>query len=200
MTVFVEEGHLGGYIVGGDPATYFPDLWTWLVEGPLQVKRILDVGCGEGHSLKFFRELGCDVVGLEGIPQDDPDIYEFDFTAPGVLPKDALKEDFDLVWCCEFVEHVDEDKAAAFVPIFRLGKIVLMTHAFPGQLGTHHVNCRDTEYWKGFMTAAGFEFSPGMTTKTREVAAKNTDQYNHYLRSGLAFRRHDSFWLPKAHK
>jgi len=40
----------------------------------------------------------------------------------------------------------------------------------------------------GFMAAIGMHYSPGVTVKTREMAALNTNQYNHYLRSGLAFR------------
>lgn len=186
----VIQGHLGGYVPGGhgDEATYFPDLWTWLVEGPLQIKTVLDIGCGEGHSLKFFRELGCGVTGVDGIDQDDPDIIKWDFTTGPV----DVKATYDLVWMCEFVEHVDEEYVHNILSCVQAGKIVLMTHAFPGQGGHHHVNCREAEYWKGFMTAAGFGFSQGLTDKTREVAAKNPSPWNHYFRSGLAFRRLDT--------
>src|SRR3990172_2500391 len=183
----VEAGHLGGYVSGdhGDPATFYPLLWTWLVEGPLKVRSVIDLGCGEGHSLKFFRDLGCKVYGVDGVPQEDPDIYVRDFTEESEWASPPV----DLVWACEFVEHVEEQYARNFVPFLRAGKIVLMTHAFPGQLGHHHVNCRTADYWKGFMAAAGLEYSQGMTDKTRELAALNPDQYNHFLRSGLAFRR-----------
>jgi hypothetical protein len=51
--------HLGGYVEGGDPATYYPDLWKWFVE-TLMVRSVIDVGCGDGVALKYFRDtLGC---------------------------------------------------------------------------------------------------------------------------------------------
>lgn len=190
-----DSDHLGGFIEGGDEATFFPALWTWLVQGPLKVKSVIDVGCGEGHALKFFRDLGCEVYGLEGTPQDDPDIYQLDFTKEdwvwGLAGTNYHRPDrltVDLVWSCEFVEHVEEKYNHNFLNVFSRGKIVLMTHAFPGQQGHHHVNCQPPEYWRGYMAAAGLRYSKGMTQKTREIAAANTNEYNHYVRSGMAFR------------
>ena len=60
----VSEGHLGGYISArhprseelgvqnGDPATYTPDLWRWLVE-ELGVASVLDIGCGRATPQLF---------------------------------------------------------------------------------------------------------------------------------------------------
>ena len=189
---FVNEGHLGGYIAGGDPATIFPDMWTWLVKEH-GVKSVLDIGCGEGHSLKFFRELGCRVMGIEGLPQPDPDIVSIDFAKKGngqrVWEEAALYQDWDLAWMCEFVEHIEEKYISNVVPFLQRAKLILMTHASPGQAGHHHVNCRDAEYWKGFMNAAGFVFDEKMTAITRDLAARNKNPYNHYLRSGMTFSR-----------
>ena len=47
--------HLGGYIVGGDDATYYPHLWDWLVSAR-GVKSVVDVGCGEGHAARYFAD------------------------------------------------------------------------------------------------------------------------------------------------
>lgn len=176
--------HLGGYIPGGDPATYFPELWEWLVREK-GVKSVIDVGCGEGQALRFFEELGCRISGVDGIEQDHPRIYAHDYTQ-GPL---AIRDPFDLVWSCEFVEHVEERYLPNFLTTFQCANAVLMTHADPGQPGHHHVNCQPASYWKGTMASAGFRFDEDFTREAREKAALNTFPINHFARSGLAFVR-----------
>lgn len=186
-----DSSHLGGYVSGdhGDEATWFPDLWSWLVKN-LRIESVLDIGCGEGHSLKYFRDLGCCVCGLEGTSQTDIDILRIDFTKgpwkpisyPGTKP-------FDLGWMSEFVEHVEERFIHNVIPALQVCKIVLMTHAFPGQQGHHHVNLRTKEYWIGFMAAAGFILDEELTETCRMISLSNKSPYNHFARSGLAFCR-----------
>lgn len=194
MTEFVEQGHLGGYIPGGDSATWYPDLWRWLaeIEG---VKSVVDIGCGDGQALDYFiDELGVDVLGIEGTFQSKLGIQQWDFTKGPYNPpeRDLFSHlyDFDLVWCCEFVEHVEEKYIANYLDAFKWGKILLMTHAFPGQGGYHHVNCQPPQYWQGVMAGVGFYWDEGLTMKSRELASVNRDPYNHYARSGLAFRKY----------
>jgi hypothetical protein len=143
-----ERPHLGGYVVGGDAATFFPGLWDWLVD-TWQVRSVIDVGCGEGHALKFFRDRGCCVIGIDGIEQDDRDVVTHDYaTGPwsiydedgATTRPDGLTE-FDLAWSCEFVEHVEERYVPNFLATFACARYVLMTHGEPGQPGWHHVNC-----------------------------------------------------------
>lgn len=185
--MIVEAGHLGGYVPGGDEATFYPDLWRTLVT-TLNVKTVLDVGCGDGVALRYFRDdLGVSVVGIDGVAQDDPDVVTHDYTL-GPLGGAAGYE-FDLVWSCEFVEHVEERYLPNFVDTFKRGRIVLMTHADPGQPGWHHVNCRPGDYWIGVMAAAGFSLDENLTATARSYAALNVSPWNHFARSGLAFRR-----------
>lgn len=179
---YVEQGHLGGYTPGGDEATYYPDLWAKVVKA-LDVETVLDVGCGEGHSLRYFRDLGCEVTGIEGTPQDDPDIVQHDFTERAWSGRPV-----DLAWCCEFVEHVEERFVPNFLPALASARVVLMTHAGPGQPGYHHVNCRTADYWHGVMAAIGKRYDQALTEQTRQWASINPSPWNHYVRSGMAFR------------
>jgi hypothetical protein len=176
--------HLGGYIVGGDDATFFPELWTWLV-AEHGVETMIDVGCGEGHAVDYFDTLGAESVGIDGVRQDHDGVYCHDYTAGPYTPPFTV----DLCWCCEFVEHVEERYVPNFLATFVCADLVLMTHAEPGQQGHHHVNCQPAAYWRGVLAAVGYRLDADLTRKTRELAAHNTSPYNHYVRSGLAFAR-----------
>ena len=194
-----DEGHLGGYIRSspvpapsgllvehGDPATYTPALWRW-AHDTLGIRSVLDVGCGEGHCARFFRDLGCHVLGVDGSREAKRssrirDVHVVhDFVEGPYLPEHR----FDLVWCCEFVEHVEEQHCDNFLATFRASRrFVLLTHALPGQRGWHHVNCRPQRYWVDKLATIGFEFDPELTAESRRVA-----EPGHYRDHGLVFVR-----------
>lgn len=180
-----ERPHLGGYLKNGDPATFYPELWIWL-KSAFSLASVLDIGCGEGHALKFFRDMGCQVLGYDGIPQPDLDILEWDFTE-GAPPKIGL---FDMVWCCEFVEHVEEEDAPNFLETFKWARWVVMTHGMPGQPGHHHVNNQTASYWKGALAVVGFRYDQYLTGQARMRAALNQHPSNHFVRSGLVFQKY----------
>ena len=186
----VREGHLGGYFRGGDAATWYPNLWTWLVS-KFDIKSVLDVGCGEGQSTKFFSELGCNVLGVDGSTTAISD---------SLLPGRVLLHDFskaplecmsyDLIWSCEFVEHVRQEFVGNVLSaLVCANKVLAMTHAFPGQRGHHHVNCQESDYWIREVEAVGFLYMPKETAEAREIAKSDCARRNHFVRSGLLFSR-----------
>jgi len=196
-----DEGHLGGYVrsrhprsiakgwSNGDPQTWFPGLWRWARE-TLKVESVLDVGCGEGHATGFFAGIGCRVVGIDGSRQalrDSviPDRHRrHDFVDGPYIPD----EPFDMIWSCEFVEHVEERYSHHFLATFASArKFILMTYAGPGQPGWHHVNCRPMNYWVDRIEELGFEWDEELTREAREQAGKG-----HFQRAGLVFVRKDS--------
>jgi 2-polyprenyl-3-methyl-5-hydroxy-6-metoxy-1,4-benzoquinol methylase len=179
--------HLGGFTPGGDEATIYPRLWQWLVS-EVGVESVLDVGAGEGIALDFLAGIGVEAVGVDGVDLGHPKIIVHDFTTGPCLASHAL--DVDLVWCCEFVEHVEERFLPNFLPMLACGHLVALTHADPGQPGHHHVNCRPAVYWQGVMAAAGYVLDEQLTRDARAQAAANPSPWNHFLRSGLMFRRY----------
>ena len=187
-----KDGHLGGYIKGGDPQTFCPHLWRWAIEA-FQVKSVLDVGCGEGHSTKFFKDSGCDILGIEGASKAvkdnvvPGDVKQHDFCKGAFLSS----QKFDMVWCCEFVEHVEERYLQNILQTFALSeKIILMTHADLRQKdGYHHVNCQESDYWIKKVEALGFVCHQKMTYEARIVSLEDYPGVNHFSRSGLVFVR-----------
>jgi len=177
------KNHLGGYRVGGDPDTWYPELWSWLVREK-GVDTVLDVGCGEGLTVDYFNNMGCNAWGIEGLEQSHPRIIQHDFT---LGKTDLCNEQYDLVWSCEFVEHVEEKYMENFLDAFRRGDLVLMTHAMPGQRGHHHVNCQEQSYWVDVMESIGYKLDEEITEQTREIASYNRSKSNYYKKSGLAF-------------
>ena len=194
----ISEGHLGGYISAshpravefglknGDPATYSPNLWRWLVD-VLGVESVIDVGCGEGHAAAFFADMGCLVQGVDG---------SFSALRDSVIPGRHVRHDFlngpyvpernyDLAWSCEFVEHVDERFMEHYFQTFdSASRYLLMTAAPPGQPGWHHVNCQPSEYWIKHIEPRGFRFDEALTEEARTLAGSG-----HFAAQGLVFTR-----------
>jgi SAM-dependent methyltransferase len=176
---------LGGNLIGGDPDTYHPALWNYLLD-EFGVQSVLDVGCGEGHCVRYFNDAGVKAFGVDGLKQNIEravapielhDLRE----GPYVLP-------VDLVHCCEVVEHIEEIYLDNLLRTLSNGAVIAMTHALPGQDGYHHVNCQPEEYWIGKLEAYGYEFLPQQTREAKDrIVASGT--WTYFVQSGLVFRR-----------
>ena len=77
---------------------------------------------------------------------------------------------FDLCWCCEFVEHVYEKYITNFINDFKKCKYLAMTFAEIGQGGHHHVNENTEEYWIFTLKNFGFDFLENDTKILREMS------------------------------
>jgi SAM-dependent methyltransferase len=194
---FAKHGHLGGYIYAdethpkGDEATWCPEVWEYLIK-QFPVREVIDVGCGEGHALEWFLERGLDAWGIDGVAEAKAAFaarrpeYAHKFVVHDYTKKHySISLDADLVWCCEFVEHVSKTHMLNFLHTFTHAKVVAMTHAFPGQAGHHHVNCERPEWWIDLMRKINFTLDPAATDTSRKLAAPDS----HWARSGLVFLR-----------
>jgi len=190
----VNEGHVGGFIIQKDPATYTPKLWKYICE-KFNIKKVLDVGCGMGHAINEFNNYCEDVVGIDGskyVVENSPlkeQIFYHDFSV-GTL---ETENKYDLCWSCEFVEHVEEKYRDNFLEVFSYAKYLAITYAEPGQPGHHHVNCQPKEYWIENLKRYGFEYDEETTEELRNVAYQDAveinPQYkdNHFNLRGLFF-------------
>lgn len=189
----LSDRHLGGCVIAdehyphGDPETYLTELWDWLI-ARFEVKTMLDVGCGCGHTIKYFRGHGVRAMGIEGsrkaiecaVEGAKPVIVQHDYTQGPWSACDA-----DLIWSCEFVEHVEEPYLDNFLATFdRARRCLAMTHAVPGQPGYHHVTCETSEFWISRIEARGkLRYDDDLTSQSKAGSLSA----GYWGRSGLIF-------------
>lgn len=173
-----EYAHLGGNCVGGNPATFYPELWAWMVKR-MNIESVFDVGCGEGHAMREFERLGCSVNGLDGSPRNTEIAGAecIDFTRGTPIGIQA-----DLIWCCEVVGQIEERYARNVLRSFS-SKFVALTHQLPDQAGYHIVNGQHPEYWRGAMAVVGYLVDDALTYETRQLGK------TYWSSTGVIYRR-----------
>lgn len=134
------------------------------------IKSMIDIGCGPGGVVDLATNRNIDAYGVDGDPTiegiyDRDNFMLHDYTEGGFDP--GIK---DLCWAFEFLEHVYEKYIPNFFTTLSQCKIVFATHAFPGQKGTHHVNCQETEYWINVFAKYNFTHDAIRSKKLRDIA------------------------------
>lgn len=171
------EERLGGTNVNGDPGTYFhPNVWGYFFN-TLNIKSIVDIGCGFGYAIDFIKKnfSNIEIIGIEGSPKvvsiclHPENIRQHDYnTGPYMLEKT-----FDLGWSTEFVEHVEEQYIPNFIATFKCCKYVAFSFGGPGQGGHHHVNCNTKEYWINKFKENNFEYLEKENIILNQLAEKD---------------------------
>jgi|14BtaG_2_1085337.scaffolds.fasta_scaffold00419_5 SAM-dependent methyltransferase len=191
----VHQDHLGGCALGGDGATYYPQMWSYMVKN-YKIKSVIDIGCGRAYSADYFKHLGTTVRGVEGcreaveksfLSPEEIVLHDYENDGP-YIPKEV----FDLAWSCEFIEHVEERHMKNFFETFKRCRMVALTFATPGQGGHHHVNEQYGEYWAKHLAEEGFVLQREKTAKLREIAQRDREKYSpfyesHFIQRGLFF-------------
>lgn len=176
---------LGGNLRHGDPATFSPLVWEYVVER-LAIGSVLDVGSGEGHAARWFHRRGLVSYACEA--QEDNVRRAVHPTVRLDLTESALTCPVDLVHCVEVVEHVDAQHLDHLLQTLANGRFVLMTHAGPGQPGHHHVNCQTGVYWVQQLAGYGYELLEAHTACIRKIASQEVIP-TFFGQSGLLFAR-----------
>ncbi len=159
LAVLVDHAnpHVGGNIREGDPFTFCPTVWDYVLKR-FAVRSVLDLGSGIGHASRYFRSQGCDVIAVDGMRENIeravvPTVF-WDATLSAVHCR------VDLVHCHEVVEHIEERHINNLLDSLCCGQYILMTHALPGQGGHHHVNEQPASYWIAHLHRRGCEILP----------------------------------------
>lgn len=174
--------HLGGSIQEGDPFSFCAAAWDYVITR-FGIESILDLGSGCGNAAHYFYRRGLKVVAIEGLTHSvESSLYpavRHDLTQGPVFTR------VDLVHCQEVAEHIDERHVEHLFDTFLCGRIILMTHATPGQPGHHHVNTQPEEYWVNKMRQKGCVLLEEDTRRVRGLAGQEGAAYLH--RTGLVF-------------
>jgi SAM-dependent methyltransferase len=189
--------HLGGWH-GLDGNSYCPWLWAWLIE-EYETCSMLDVGCGAANAAQWFLDHGVDAWGIDGseearkvsrIPQERFILHDF---AQPISPVEAcdqqLLRNYDLIWCCEFLEHVDECWVSKIADVLRLGSVIALTHGLPGQGGHHHVHLKEPSYWVDKMNEIGFQLDVEATKFSKTLVPEEVRTNSYWDWSGMIFVR-----------
>jgi hypothetical protein len=133
------------------------------------VRSLLDVGCGPGGQVLLAQQLGLEAHGIDGDDQVSrpPGPWHIHDYTQGVS---ALDLQVDLVWSCEFVEHVYEQFVDNFLRDFDRGQWICMCYAPPGYPGHHHVNCQTHDYWIQRIESRGYRFRDDITAAVRRAS------------------------------
>jgi len=149
----------------------------------LKVKSMLDLGCGPGGQVYEAQKLGLTVLGVDGdftLLREQPELFvTHDFTK-GKLEVDS----YDMIWCCEFVEHINEKYVDNWMSLTQKGKYVFMTYSDFGKAGHHHVNCKPLEYWINLYNKYGFEYNEELTNESKGVSTMKREFWKD---TGLVF-------------
>ena len=177
-----DKHHLGGNVKVGDPFTYCPSVWDYVISRFIP-ESALDLGSGCGNAAAYFHRRGIKVIAVEGLETN---------VLSSLFP--ALKHDLttgpvvtrvDLVHCHEVVEHIEEAFLDNLLSSLLCGKLILMTHALPGQFGHHHVNLQPPEYWIDKLEARGAILLSEDTSRIRALAEHDGAVY--MAKTGMIF-------------
>jgi SAM-dependent methyltransferase len=181
-------GHLGGH----ENETHIDEGALDYLIRKYEAKSYLDVGCGPGGMVELAETKGLEVLGVDGdftIVRTNPKNFVLhDFTKGAAPLGDRL---FDIGWSCEFLEHVEERYMDSYMDAFKHCKRVLVTHAFPGQTGHHHVNEKEPNYWFNKFGERGFLLD---VIATNEVRTASTMIQKYIRTSGLVFFNNNLKW------
>ena len=171
--------HLGGHL----NRTNTDEPLLKHIKDRFNIRSMLDIGCGPGGMKEVANNMGIDWYGIDGdssvLTNTDHSLVH-DFT----LGEAPMVKSFDLIWCTEFLEHVEEKYIPNYMPLFKLGHLAVVTAAPPGWPGHHHVNCREESYWVDVFKNYDLFFDEKLSFEFKTLSQMRK---NFFKRAGMVF-------------
>ena len=124
-------------------------------------RHVVDVGCGEGHLVKAFRDRGVKALGFDGDPSPGVDMV-FNLADPAAYQPSIGDEKADLAVSLEVGEHLPDEASRVLVSwLCEHARTVAFSAALPKQGGPNHINERPPAYWVERFAEHGYVGSGG---------------------------------------
>ena len=121
-----------------------------------KVKTAVDFGCGKGIFLKFLKDKGVSITGLD-LEKKILSITEEEFFQTDLTKPVHLKKKYDLSISLEVAEHLPESSAEIFISsLCEASDVVLFSAAVKGQGGVGHINEQFLSYWQKIFLKKGY--------------------------------------------
>jgi len=161
----LNKHHLGGHnnVTHTDVGSF------GYIKRTFNISSVLDIGCGPMGMKPVADSFGIKYLGIDGdiSIKKDKNFVLHDYSVGPYVPAEKC----DLAWSVEFLEHVEEKYIPNFMESFKRCRYACITHALPGKIGHHHVNCQPQEYWKNVFSEYGFEYSEFHTDQIRKFSS-----------------------------
>jgi len=162
-----------------------------LLHSMFRPERMADIGSGPGIYTSLFRELGVEVLAIDGVVPPP----EFSLAPPDEIrdlrePLENTWGKFDATFCFEVVEHIHPDRSGIFLSnLAKFGDLLLLSYAPPHQGGTGHFNEQPKRHWIGRLAEQGFIYDREQTGKILEHFKENKTPYMWMTENICVFRR-----------
>lgn len=157
-----------------------------MIQEPLQGKKFLDFGCGEGHITRRARELGADATGYDIVNQRWNRSDNFLTTDLNVVNKTAL---FDIILLYDVLDHVVNQTPEEVLTIVGNilnpdGAIYVRCHPWCSRHGTHLFRTLNKAYAHIVMSEDELAGHTGLPTHKVLYPVKT---YNRWFKSSNLF-------------
>jgi cyclopropane fatty-acyl-phospholipid synthase-like methyltransferase len=145
----------------------------------------MDIGCGKGRTSIYFYQNGIkNIISIDGLESNLTELKKYNINVichDYTLGKLCHNYVYDIGWCCEVVEHIEEKYTNNIIHSFLNVKKLFLTHALPGQKGYHHVHCMPEDYWIDILRSYNFQFNKNETEISRKVS------HSYFQKTGKVF-------------